>query len=82
MNTLLNPLFGLVTFLLFQNPPADDGIAYTPQDAGPGWLLYGAVVLVLAALVFVLIKVFRGLQKSRSREDSKEETDSPSAPER
>lgn len=79
MNILFNLLFGAI-YVLLQNPPADDGVPYTPQDAGPGWLLIGAVILVLAALVFVLLKVFRGMQKSRDQEVSKERTDSSGTP--
>ncbi len=82
MNSLLSLVMHSITLLFLQNPPADEGVPYTPQDAGPGWLLIGAVILVLAVVVFVLLKVFRGLQRSRESEVAEESKDSAQAPKR
>ena len=80
MNSLLALVIGNITLLFLQNPPADEGVPYTPQEGGPGWLLIGATVLVLAVVVFVLVKVFKGLQSSRESEVAKESKDSSQAP--
>ena len=45
-------------------------------------MLILAAVAVLVVLVFVLLKVFRGLQKSRHSEVSKEQADSAKTPEK
>lgn len=79
---LLFSSFVLATILLFQGTAADEEVPYTPQEGGPGWLLVGAAVLVLVALVFVLLKVFRGMQRSRKSEVAQEKTDSPRTPEK
>ncbi len=67
--------------LLLQKLSTEEGVPYTPLE-GPSWLLILAAVAVLAALVFVLLKVFRGLQKSRESEVSKERTNSAETPEK
>ena len=65
--------------LLFQKLSTEEGIPYTPLE-GPGWLLIGAAVAVLVILVFVLLKVFKGLQRSRDSENTKEQTNSAQSP--
>lgn len=82
MNALIlfSSSFKIAAILLFQGTTTDEGVPYTPQDAGPGWLLVVAAVLVLVALVFVLLKVFRGMQKSRKSEVAQEKADSPRTP--
>lgn len=70
----------MIFTLLLQQLSTDEGIPYTPQE-GPSWLLILAAVAVLVALVFVLLKVFRGLQSSRDSETSKEQANSAATPE-
>lgn len=82
MNLLFAFLSEIAAVFLFQKLSTEEGVPYTPQDAGPGWLLYGAVVLVLVAVVFVLIKVFRGMQRSRDSEVEKERSGSARTPEK
>lgn len=67
--------------LLFQKLSTEEGVPYTPLE-GPSWLLILAAVTVLVVLVFVLLKVFRGLQKSRESEVSKEASNSSKTPEK
>lgn len=81
MNILLFLLSEIPPIFLFQQLSTEEGIPYTPQE-GPDWVLILAAVAVLAVLVFVLLKVFRGLQKSRESETSKEETNSARTPEK
>lgn len=79
MNLLLSSTAKTVPFL-FQKLSTEEGIPYTPLE-GPSWLLILAAVAVLVVLVFVLLKVFRGLQKSRENEASKERSNSAKTPE-
>lgn len=79
MNSLLILFSSLAYPLLFQKLSTDDGIPYEPND-GPDWILILVAVVVLAALVFVLLKVFKGLQRSRESEGSREVKDSARAP--
>lgn len=81
MNTMLLLFSEANSLFLFQKLSTEEGVAYTPQE-GPGWILILAAVAVLVVLVFVLLKVFRGLQKSRESETSKEETNSAKTPEK
>lgn len=81
MNLLLFLLSEVNSLFLFQKLSTEEGVPYTPQE-GPGWLLILAAVAVLAVVVFVLLKVFRGLQQSRESETSKEETNSAETPEK
>jgi hypothetical protein len=81
MNLFLFLVSKMTSSLLLQKLSTDEGVPYTPLE-GPGWLLILAAVAVLAALVFVLLKVFRGLQKSRASEADKEQADSVKTPEK
>ncbi len=67
--------------LLFQKLSTEEGVPYTPNE-GPSWLIILAAVAVLAILVFVLLKVFKGLQQSRNREGAKEQASSSQNPEK
>ena len=80
MNFILSSAPKTVPFL-FQKLSTEEGVPYTPLE-GPSWLLILAAVAVLVVLVFVLLKVFRGLQKSRHSEVSKEQADSAKTPEK
>lgn len=66
MNTL--SIFSLL--LLFQDDITsnNDGVPYTPTEGFGGWLLWAAGIAVLAILAFVVIKVFRNIQRSRHLE--------------
>ena len=81
MNLLLALVFQIAHVLLFQQLSTEDGVPYDPND-GPGWLLIVVAVAVLTVLVFILLKVFKGLQKSRESEDNKEERNSSQTPEK
>jgi hypothetical protein len=81
MNILVITALNMLYTLLLQQLSTDDGVPYTPLE-GPSWLLILAAVAVLAALVFVLLKVFRGLQRSRDSEVDKEQADSARTPEK
>lgn len=81
MNSLLVILAKLAHVLLFQKLSTEEGEPYQPYD-GPDWILILVAVVVLSVLVFVLLKVFRGLQRSRDSETDKEEADSPATPEK
>ena len=80
MNLLLSLFSEIASVLLFQQLSTDEGVPYTP-DERLNWLMIVAAVAVLAILVFVLLKVFRGLQRSRNSEVAKERTDSSKTPE-
>ena len=79
MNILFSLTANTVPFL-FQKLSTEEGVPYTPLE-GPSWLLILAAVAVLVVLVFVLLKVFRGLQQSRESETDKEEANSAKTPE-
>ncbi len=66
MNMIL--LFALL--LLFQEAgnSTDEGVPYTPQEGFGGPLLWVAGAAVVAIVVFVVVKVFRGIQRSRNLE--------------
>ncbi len=81
MNLFIFTVSKMIPSLLLQKLSTEEGIPYTPLE-GPSWLLILAAVAVLAALVFVLLKVFRGLQKSRDSEVSKEQANSAKTPEK
>lgn len=81
MNVFGSTTLNMIYALLLQQLSTEEGVPYTPLE-GPGWLLILAAVAVLAALVFVLLKVFRGLQKSRHTEVSKEQSNSAGTPEK
>ena len=80
MNLFLVFLLKTIPVLLFQQLSTEDGVPYEPND-GPGWILIVLALVVLSALVFVLLRVFKGLQRSRESEVSKEQTSSSQAPE-
>ena len=80
MNLFLAFLFKTIPVLLFQQLSTEEGVPYEPND-GPGWILIVLAVVVLAALVFVLLRVFKGLQRSRESEINKEGAGSSQAPE-
>ena len=81
MSLLPAILTDLTAILLFQKLSTEDGIPYEPNE-GPDWILIVVAVAVLAVLVFVLLKVFRGLQRSRDSEQEKERTNSSATPEK
>ena len=80
MNILLTIFSPIAYVLLFQKLSTEDGVPYEPNE-GPDWILILVAVAVLSVLVFVLLKVFRGLQRSRESENSKEVTSSSESPE-
>ena len=76
----MNSLLAILTHVfLFQKLSTEDGIPYEPRE-GPEWLLILIAVIVIAVLVFVLLKVFKGLQRSRDSERDKEQSNSSAAP--
>ena len=79
MSLLVATLTEFTHILLFQKLSTDDGIPYEPNE-GPDWILIVVAVAVLAVLVFVLLKVFRGLQRSRDSEQDREGADSSATP--
>lgn len=81
MNLFLFLVAKIIPSLLLQKLSTEEGVPYTPLE-GPSWLLIVAAVAVLVVLVFVLLKVFRGMQKSRESEVSKEQADSAKTPEK
>ena len=64
MNALLVLFSQFTHILLFQQLSTEDGIPYEPNE-GPDWILIVVAVAVLSVLVFVLLKVFRGLDRKR-----------------
>ena len=81
MNLLLVIYSEILNLLLFQKLSTEDGVPYEPNE-GPDWILIVVAVAVLGVLVFVLLRVFRGLQQSREKEDNKEVSDSSQTPEK
>ena len=70
-------LFALL--LLFQEAgnSTDEGVPYTPQEGFGGPLLWIAGAAVVAIVVFVVVKVFRSIQRSRNLERMTEAANSP-----
>ena len=81
MNLLLVLFSPIAHILLFQKLSTEDGVPYEPNE-GPDWILILIAVAVLSVLVFVLLKVFKGLQRSRESEGEREVTDSAQTPEK
>ena len=79
---LLFALFSeTLAVFLFQKLSEPEGVPYTPYETS-GWLVIVVAIAILAILVFVLLKVFKGLQRSRDRENAKEQTSSTQSPEK
>lgn len=61
-------LFALFLFFQEAGNATDEGVPYTPQEGFGGPLLWIAAAAVVAIVVFVVVKVFRGIQRSRNLE--------------
>jgi len=66
MNTTL--FFALLLFFQEAGNSTDDGVPYTPLEGFGGPLLWIAGAAVVAIVIFVVVKVFRGIQRSRDLE--------------
>ncbi|MGB3584966.1 MAG: hypothetical protein WBA23_00430 [Tunicatimonas sp.] len=61
-------IYTLLIFLQDSGNATDDGVAYSPQEGFGGPLLWIAAAAVLAVVAFVVIKVFKSIQRSRNLE--------------
>ena len=68
--------FALLLLVQDTGSSTDEGVAYTPQEGFGGPLLWIAAAAVVAIVVFVVVKVFRGIQRSRSLERMAESANS------
>ena len=66
MYTML--IIALLLFFQEAGNSTDEGVPYTPQEGFGGPLLWIAAVAVLAVVAFVVIKVFKSIQRSRNLE--------------
>mgnify|MGYP001057353528 CR=1 FL=1 len=74
MYTML--IFTLLLFFQEAGNATDEGVPYTPQEGFGGPLLWIAAVAVLAVVVFVVVRVFKRMQRSRNLERMAEDANS------
>ncbi|WKN43643.1 hypothetical protein [Tunicatimonas pelagia] len=69
-------IFALLLFFQEAGNATDEGVPYTPQEGFGGPLLWIAAAAVLVIVAFVVIRVFRRMQRSRNLERMAEDANS------